>query len=309
MDVALIERINSYYGLSAFEVKVIERLMFRKNYLIQNYDNKRYIVKYYSTALELFELTQVWQYYILLSGLGIAVGCPLRRKDTHEFQIGYNNGYYVVFEYLEGNNPEANNYLLVANSLRDYHSVASVNLIPGLVSTQEKLRCAESIFPFFYQNSYQLKDEILSCEDEIYDIVHSFFIDRPAIIHGDTILENMIYDKHKVCLIDFDSMRIGDALEDVANTVLSIFYYGSSTYEMMSVRYQYVSGFLDSYFNDVVTKDLLCRLHYLMKVHCVIELARHAENIKYLIRMPGMKPYLRLLIKVINSKDFYSLTS
>jgi Ser/Thr protein kinase RdoA (MazF antagonist) len=303
----LVDILNKNYGLNVISVKAINRLMFRKSFLVCVADGSHYIVKDYSDAFSLQELSQIWQYYLMLRGFGITVGCPLRKLDSSEFHTYIGNRYYVVFEYIKGVHPNINQYKEIAACLKKYHGVATSDLLPHFVSTEQKLRDAKDCFSYFNQGSYSIKQEILSCKENLYRIVDEYFSNSQTIIHGDSILENMISNHEGVCLIDFDSIRRGDAIEDVANTVLSFMYYGSKKFEIHPGRFKNIKAFINSYYDDSSPIDIEEKLHYYMQVHCVIELIRHAENIRFLIRMPSMKDYLLLLVHVINSKNLRAL--
>ena len=307
MDKELIGLLNKNYGINIVSVKTIERLMFRQSFLVQTINKNRYVVKSYSCNYSIKELTLIWQYYWKLRNLGVEVGCPIRKINSKEFHLCIGDKYYVVFEYIEGLRPNTNQGKEIADCLRKYHEVASAGLLPELISTKQKIDRVEEQFEFFYYDDYILKQEILSCERNMHEIVASYSGSGLTVIHGDTILENMVWNHNNVCLIDFDNIRCGDAIEDVANTVLSLIYYDSKEFKIHSERAGEVDFFLDCYYRNSYPLDIKEKIHYYMKVHCIVELVRYAENIKYLIRMPTMKEYLLLLIKVINSKSFEML--
>jgi thiamine kinase-like enzyme len=303
----LAECLDKYYGLKIVSIKVINRLMFRQSFLIYASDGNQYVVKDYADTFSLQELSRIWQYYWILRGFGIRVGCPVRNLDSGEFHISISNRHYVVFEYVKGASPEINQYNEIANCLRKYHNVATSDIFICLISTGQKLNEVKDLFSHFNQGSYSIKQEILSCKPNVHRIVDEYSSYSETLIHGDSILENMISNNEEVCLIDFDSMRRGDAIEDVANTVLSILYHGSKKFEIHSDRSIQIKGFINSYYLNMPPADIEEKLHYYMQVHCVIELIRHAENIRYLVRMPGMKEYLLLLVYVICSRDLNTL--
>lgn len=303
----LLESLDKHYEIKVVSVKVINRLMFRQSFLICTADGNQYVVKDYADVFSLQELSQIWKYYWRLREFGITVGCPLRNLDSGEFHINLKNRHYVVFEYLQGDCPLINDYKEIADCLKRYHQVSTSDLIPCLGSTQQKLNEAKYLFSYFNQDAYSIKQQILSCKTSLHKIVDEYSSCSQTIIHGDSILENMISTGREVSLIDFDSVRRGDAIEDVANTVLSFLYYGSKTFAIHPERAKQIKAFIDSYYGNIPTTDIKEELHYYMKVHCVIDLIRHAENIRYLLRMPGMKHYLLLLIHVICSKNLNTL--
>ncbi|MDR0404887.1 MAG: phosphotransferase [Oscillospiraceae bacterium] len=303
----LIESLNKYYGLKIIDVKIIDRLMFRQSFLVNTFDGNQYIVKDYAETFSLKELFQMWGYYWKLRELGISIGCPLRRLDSDEFHISLENRYCVVFEYIKGNRPSINQYKEIANCLKKYHGVATSKLLPDLISTEEKLNSAKDLFLNFNNGSYSIKQEILSCKENLYNIIDNYSNSNQTVIHGDTILENMILNDEEVCLIDFDTIRYGDSIEDVANTVLSFMYSGSKKFEVHPGRLQQIKAFINSYYENTSPTDIEKKIHYYMQVHCVIDLIRHAENIRFLIRMPSMKEYLLMLVRVICSKNLNAL--
>lgn len=307
MKQQLVESLDKHYGLKAVNVKVIDRLMFRQSFIIDVSDGNQYVVKDYADTFSLQELSQIWQYYWSLRGFGITVGCPLQKLDSDEFYFRLGNRYYVVFEYVKGDHPTINQYKEIASCLKKYHEVAIFDLLPCLTSTGEKLSDAKHFFSYFRQGSYSIKQEILSCETYVFRIVDKYSNCSQTIIHGDSILENMISNNGEVCLIDFDSIRCGHTIEDVANTVLSFLYYGSKKYEIHPERFKQIKAFIDSYYGNMPPTDIEEKLHYYMQVHCVIDLVRHAENIRFLVRMPGMKEYLLLLVHVICSENLNAL--
>jgi Ser/Thr protein kinase RdoA (MazF antagonist) len=303
----LVESLDKHYGVKAVSAKVINRLMFRQSFLVYASDGNQYVVKDYADTFSLQEMSQIWQYYWILRRFGITLGCPLRKLDSDEFHICLRNRYYVVFEYVKGDHPVINQYKEIASCLRKYHKVATSNLFPCLISTGQKLSDAKDLFSHFNQGSYSIKQEILSCKTNLYRIVDEYSNCSQTIIHGDSILENMISNNGEVCLIDFDSMRRGDTIEDVANTVLSFMYHGSKEFEIHPERSKQIKAFIDSYYGNMPPTDIEEKLHYYMQVHCVIELIRHAENIRFLVRMPRMKEYLLLLLYVICSRNLNAL--
>ncbi|OBZ14211.1 hypothetical protein A8L34_09630 [Bacillus sp. FJAT-27264] len=307
MKQELLENLHKYYGLKIVDVKVINRLMFRQSFLVYASDGNQYVVKDYADAFSLQEMSPIWQYYWILRKFGIRVGCPLRQLDSDEFHIYLGNRYYVVFEYVQGDHPVIDQYKDIAICLRKYHEVATSEIFPNLISTGQKLCEAKELFSHFNQGSYSIKEEILSCKTNLYRIVDEYSNSSQTIIHGDSILENMISNFGEVSLIDFDSMRRGDAIEDVANTVLSFMYHGSKKFEIHPERSKQVKAFIGSYHGDMPSTDIEEKIHYYMQVHCAIDLIRHAENIRFLVRMPGMKDYLLLLVYVIRSKDLNTL--
>ncbi len=303
----LLESLDKYYGIKGINIETIKRLMFRQNYLVYAADGARYIVKDYAYAFSLSKFTKIWEYYWYLREHGVEIGCPLRKLQSEEFHICIKNRYYVVFEYIEGERPCENNYAEIACCLKGYHKVAKAGSDFNYITTKQKLHDAKIKFSYFENADYLIKKEILSCKSNLYRIVEEYTGGEQIIIHGDTILENMILNNGKVILIDFDNMRRGDALEDVANTILSFMYYGSKEYKIHPERMDLIRKLVKSYCEDSVIENLESKLHYYMQVHCVIDLVRHSENIKFLIRMPGMMDYLLLLVKVIMSKNIKEL--
>ncbi|HAU86739.1 MAG TPA: hypothetical protein DCW90_14980 [Lachnospiraceae bacterium] len=305
---ALKDILKESYGIDVVETKTITRLMFRQSYVIKDSRKKQYIVKDYAGTLDLQELNRLWQYYLTLWEAGIQVGRAVRKLNSNEFHFFFEGRIYVVFEYVNGKRSEVVQYKQVAECLQKYHGVASsMDVLPGLATTRDKLSLARSLFPFFHQSKYSMKNEILECEDDVYRIVDVYAGQDKTILHGDTILENMVSDGEKTVLIDFDSIHYGDVMEDVSNTVLSFLYYGSKTFKMNPERYVLVKKFVEAYYGKNYTEDLEKNIYYYMQVHCVLELLRHAENIRFLIRMPGMKDYLKMLVLIIHSPDFKTI--
>jgi thiamine kinase-like enzyme len=307
MKQQLVENLNKYYGIEAVSVKTIDRLMFRQSFLVYASNGNQYVVKDYADNFSLKEIYQIWNYYWLLRDLAITVGCPVRKLNSDELHICLENRYYVVYEYVKGDRATINEYRNIAKCLKKYHKVATSDLLPNLISTEEKLSEAKKLFSYFNQGPYSIQQEILSCKTNLYRIVDKYTNSSQTIIHGDSILENMISNNGEVCMIDFDSIRRGDAMEDVANTILSFMYYGSKKYKIHPERLTEIESLIDSYYGNSVLTNIKEKLHYYMQVHCVIELIRHAENIRFLVRMPGMKDYLLLLVNVIRSKNFKEL--
>ena len=303
----LIDNLKKYYGLNVISVKAINRLMFRQSFLVNTEDDNRYVVKDYSDSYSLEELSTIWQYYWILHDNGMNVGRPLRRLDSATFHICLNNRYYVVFEYVAGERPNIENIRKIADCLREYHDIASKLNIDGLESTEKRLEPVKELFSYFHFGSYPLKEEIILCEPNVTRITQIYENNENTIIHGDTILENMVMNDDGICLIDYDTIRIGDRMEDVANTVLSILYNGSSNYAIHPERAMQVYSFIDNYYREKRSYQIENRIHYYIQVHCVIELVRFAENIRFLVRMPGMKDYILMLLKVLRSNSLVDL--
>lgn len=305
----IIENLKRYYGLEIVEIKIIERLMFRQSFMLLDKDANRYILKGYSDKLELQELNRVWQYYWILKKENVKVGCPLKKRLSEEFHIHINNRYYVVFEYITGERPCVEQYDEIAKCLRKYHEIAKPNLISSCNSTATLLQEAKKQFDLFLNENYSIKPEILLCKEQYMEIIDKYTESIDTIIHGDSILENIISNDGESYLIDFDNLRFGNAMEDVANTVFSLIYYGTEKYNIVPQRLKQASLFVHSYYCDELPVGIERKIFFYMQVHCVIELSKHAKNIRFLIRLPGMKEYLMLLIKVICSSSFTDLIS
>ena len=303
----IIENLKRDYGLEIVKIEMIERLMFRQSFMLSDIDKNRYILKDYSDKFNLQELNRIWQYYWTLRKMNLKVGCPLGKKFSDEFHMHLNHRYYVVFEYVFGEHPSVEQYEEIAKCLKKYHEVANPNLLTSCSSTGTMLREAKQQFKFFFNGDYSIKQEILSCRDQYMKIIDNYTESIDTIIHGDSILENIVSNDGKSYLIDFDNLRFGNAMEDVANTVLSLIYYGTDRYNINPQRIKQVRLFLHSYYCDKLPIEVERIIFYYMQVHCVIELSKHAENIRLLVRMPGMKEYLILLIKVICSSSFTEL--
>ena len=303
----LVDNLNKYYGIKVTSLQIINRLMFRQSFLITTSDGIQYIVKDYSNACSLDILNQMLNYLYKLKEFGVRVSFPIRKLHSNEFHFSNNNRYYVVFVYVEGSTCTTRQYKKIASSLKIYHKTASSNLFPSLISTEKKLQAAKDLFLCFNNDNYSIKQEILSCKTNLFKIVDKYISCSETIIHGDSILENMILSNNNIYLIDFDSMRRGDALEDVANTILSFMYFGSKNFEIQPERAQLIEAFINCYFDNTPPDHIKEKLHYYIQVHCVIELIRHAENIRFLVRMPSMKDYLLLLVHIIRSENFKEL--
>ena len=84
-------------------------------------------------------------------------------------------------------------------------------------------------------------------------------------------------------------------------------YFGSKNFEIQPERARLIEAFINCYFDNTPPDHIKEKLHYYIQVHCVIELIRHAENIRFLVRMPSMKDYLLLLVHIIRSENFKEL--
>ena len=303
----MIESVKINYGLVIVGVEVINRLMFRQSFLLTTNNAIQYIVKDYADIFSLHELSQIWKYYWDLRSFHIRVGCPLKKLGSSEYHMHLNNRYYVVYEYVTGRCPGTNQFKEIALCLKRYHGIAADSLLPGLASTEDKLTEARGLLSYFNQGVYSLKEEIISCKTKAYSVIDRYYNSNQTIIHGDSILENIISENGESCLIDFDNIRRGDAAEDLANTILSFLYYGSKEYKIRSGRSSQINALIYNYYGYTVSTDIEEMLHYYMLVHCVIELARHAENIRFLVRMPSMKPYLLLLVRILHSNSLNEL--
>lgn len=296
-----------FYEIECDNIKIIERLMFRRSYLIYKNDVCNYIVKEYPGNSSIEKLTDILEYYQCLKNRGIKVGCPIYRKDSSEFYVFLRGRYYVVFEYLQGERPQICQYELIAKCLDLYHRQAQIETLSFCTTTEEEITIAIKNFKYYETNMYMIKNLILSCKDNFNEIANKFRsnLNNNIIIHGDTIIENMIFNNTEVILIDFDNIRYGTRMEDIANTVISFMYYGTENYQIMPERLHYIRKFINTYYPDENANEE--EILYNMKIHCIIELGKYAENITYLERLPKMKDYLLLLIKIINAKNFLEL--
>ena len=296
-----------FYEIGCDNIKIVERLMFRRSYLIYKNGVCNYIVKEYPGNSSIIKLSNILKYYFNLKNRGFKVGCPIYRKGSKEFYVFYNGRYYVVFEYLQGKSPQINQYELIANCLNLYHSQAHIETPFFFNTTKRELMIARENYKYYEKNIYKTKKFILSCKNNYNKIADKYNCqsDDYIIIHGDTIIENMIFDNTEVTLIDYDNIRYGTKIEDVANTVISFMYYGSKHYYILPERLQFIRKFINVYYGGKNIDENI--ILYYMKIHCIIELGIYAENITYLERLPGMKDYLLLLVKIINADTFTDL--
>ena len=297
----IIDSIQQNYAISIINVIVVNRLLFRKSFIVTTDDGQKYIVKDYANLVS--ELDYICEYQWSLYESGLDIGIPIKNIKTKKYYTQLDSRYYVLFKYIEGSHPTHLNTKEIAECLRKYHSVAKLHSIHNLHSTKHKLYEAYDMFSNFYKSNYTIRNQIIACKDSIEKVIIQYPHDTKCdtIIHGDTIMKNMILTGNRICLIDFDNIRMGQPIEDVANTVLSIICNDSPEFKIYTDRYQNVRNFIDEYYcnNDKynIENDIL----YYMKVHCIIDMARYAKNIEYLIRMPSMQAYLIFLVKIIKA--------
>jgi tRNA A-37 threonylcarbamoyl transferase component Bud32 len=301
----IIDVLKTKYGIISTKCEVIERLLFRKSFIVNDVSGNKYIVKAYSTKLNLEKLKCIWNCYKILEDYQVVTNSIIEPTNGNEdlfFTIDGNN--YVVFSYIEGKVPSLYDVEEIAIALREYHKVSNQLLQFKMISSTKKdLEESRNELKKFDYNGNELGAKIILLRERIINLIDCFKVNNNVLIHGDVIIENTIKTLNGVRLIDFDSIRYGDPIEDVANLVFSILYFGTNPYKILTDREEYIKKFLNTYFQSSIQDYEIIKIEYFMKVHCIVELARHLENFRFLIRAPGMPPYIELLLEIIQRDD------
>lgn len=295
---------KQFYGIHIDEIRIINRLFLRQSFLIYSGEEK-IIFKKYPAIYDETQLNNIWNFSSYLGKYGMTSMKLIPQLDGSRFYKEVNN-YYVAYEFIAGEKAEKEASYQIGELLRKFH-VLSKQITYRKMKQFEKMRICEKAYlnlqlfeNFFIDDPLIFK--IVSNMDELLTAVSQYTIRDQMIIHGDFTLNNIICKNKEHCIIDFDTIRLGNALEDMVCFILSLCY---STQKSSTPDFERIANFIKGYYkNGRVPKTIVSDLVSTIKVHCAFELSEYAANYLIVKRYPGTDEYLNMLIDAIISDGY-----
>lgn len=296
---------GEFYGLKVNSLDIIQRLLLRQSYLLDTSLGK-IVLKKYSPNYNKYHLGNIWDFIEYLNDSGMKSLEIVYMKNGQRFYAD-NNEYYVAYKYLEGNKSEIEDSYAIGKMLREFHDNSrriTKNKMPGFNIRQDIKKACNEIKKYKSYKDCLLAHKITSNMKIFLDILHQYYISDDIIIHGDFTLNNVIKQNNNYYLIDLDTIRVGNFMEDLACFSLSLCYNGNSKLQIKP-RYVEILQFLQGYFQNMETSDFIIDgLINNMRFHCAYELAGFAKNYMITKRYKGTEEYLNMLVDTVITNGF-----
>ena len=294
-----------FYDIEVKSIAVIHRLLLRQSFLVDTSLGKIVFKKYSSNYSE-DHLKNIWNFTEYLDDCGMKTLEIVCMKDGQRFYVD-NNEYYVAYKYLEGEKSGIEDSYAIGKMLRKFHNkskeITEYKMPDFYTRHNTKTACNEMKGYELYRNSI-LGKKITSNMDLFLSILNEYRISDRTIIHGDFTLNNVITENREYYLIDLDTIRIGNYMEDLACFSLSLCYTGNEKLQIVP-RYKEIEQFLEGYFqNAEISSAIIDDLIDNIKFHCTYELAGHAKNYLISKRYTGTEEYLNMLADVVITNGF-----
>lgn len=294
--------LDEYYGISIQKIETINRLFFRKSYLI--FDGAdRIVLKKYPPDFSEDLLKNIWMFTSNLNQCGIRTMELLEMKDG-SFIYQEAGSCYVAYKYIDGYRMEPGDSFEIGKALKKFHDI-SKKIACEKFGNLDRQICIEQIIDdirkfSLYREESDVARRIDDNIDTFLQCTKSYRLSDNILIHGDFTLNNILNCGEEKSIIDLDSVRWGNAIEDMSCFALSLLYFGSKELKLMP-RYKEIADFITGYYqnNNTIPKYIINELVENIKVHCVIELAGQAHNFQISRRYPGNESYIDMLANVV----------
>ncbi len=298
---SMISKLQEEYNIIADDLQLLERVMYRQNYLVEDNEGNKYYVKYYSQVLGVDEVVKITDTYRYLIDNGVNTSVVLKNVKTGNYFFIISNRIYVVFRYLEGKEATMESMRQVSKALRTFHDIKlndSKMLFNKSITRIENARSIASRL-----DSPSLKkftDFISEVKDDVEQLISNAYPINDFFIHGDFNKHNVIVNNEVINFIDCDETRIGNPLEDLASMIYSLLYInGEISYE----NSKYIVDFLESYYESELDQKLIDEIEVVLKVNSVIYLLDRADTYKFLARDKSTKKFLDSSITILKEKS------
>ncbi|TKC19107.1 aminoglycoside phosphotransferase family protein [Robertmurraya kyonggiensis] len=306
MDINTIQSlISENYRIEIKDITVINRLLFRQSFLL-NTSNGQYVLKYYprNFSIDQIKLINEFSKCLIKRGMNTLSIISLNNGNLH---ISIPNGVYVLYDYLPGVKSDISDISDISVILRGFHDISSLIKEEEINATKETLKIDWAISELDKYLKYTEDDDFITkisnYKYEIINSLNSYKLIDNIIVHGDFTLNNVIKEDKIFKIIDLDTIRLGNRLDDLACLSLSLCYSGNNKIKF-NRNYGQIAYLLQSYFGDqLINQELVNDIVEAMKLHCSYELIKHAENFHVLKRYTGMLNYLNMLLDVITENE------
>lgn len=295
---SLSEKIYDLYGLSGTIKVFSKRIFFRKNYIIDCNEGRKYLVKSFSDKNynQLLKL----EYLSEINSYGGKVQSAVSNFEDKKY-FSFENTYYVVFEFIHGKqfNVNYDDFYKLGNSVKELHDLFKNKNPGGNIGIENKLALGiEKYRRVIKKNNFSMfntygKDVKKKANDILSFWEHEFSKKERQFIHGDFNINNIIVNQSQYYFIDFDDSRIGDIYEDIATFLISL-YMTSEDRNIFKIHYrEFLNGYFKNYDEWIIEK-----IKITMKFIALKEICKHIDNYEFLIRIPNTKWYLDSLFNI-----------
>lgn len=293
------------YHIHIEKINVINRLLFRRSYHISGPDGS-FVIKYYPKNYSIECLRNIKIFTDQLINIGMDTLQIIQQIDG-EIYFECPNGIYVVFSYLSGVRTSFDDVTSVALLLKDYHKLSTEIKENKMKEFNDSLNIDNALLDFKRFYSCPQEDELISKiiknEKSFIELIEKYKLVDKVIVHGDFTLNNVIKNNGVCYIIDYDTIRLGNYMEDVSVFSLSLCYTGELK-PRFNKNYVLIIDFLIKYFGkENINEETIKNLVYNMKFRCAYELTRHALNYKVLKRYTGMLDYLNMLVEIVTENE------
>lgn len=295
-----------HYGINASKVEIINRLFLRQSFLVYNQEEK-FVFKKYPRTYEEIQLNCIWDFAKYLNDYGMVTMELINKNDGERFYKNVNE-YFVLYKYICGSKAMISNSYEIGKLLKEFHILSKK--IKLKVMREFKLKrdateaCANMQKYLLYDSNTSLSKKIADNIDVLLRAIEQYVIKDNIIVHGDFTLNNVINRGTSFCIIDMDTIRLGNAVEDMACFVLSLCYTNERDLKLIP-KYKEIFAFLKGYYGDKKISDsIIDEIVDNIKIHCAYELAGQASNYMIAKRYTGTEAYLNMLADAVISDGF-----
>ena len=292
---------NKYYGISAQKIEIINRLFLRQSFIISD-GTGRIVFKKYPSNFSEDLLKNIWMFITKLNQGGIRTMELLEMKNG-SFIYPDSGSCYVAYKYIDGSKMGVEDSFEAGKLLKKFHDVSKKISYEKFGDFDRKI-CGEEIIEdiqryILYREKSDVAKRICENIDVFVQCIESYELSDNIIIHGDFTLNNVLNCGDEKGIIDLDSVRWGNKIEDMACFALSLLYSDSIDLKLLP-RYKEIVDFIMGYYqNNNVSKYIINDLCENIKTHCIIELAGQAKNFLIARRYLGNEAYIGMLADVV----------
>ena len=222
----------------------------KNKYILQKINNKIFNE---NVIIDMINITKYLNNHIITPIL-------LKNNNNNNDYIKYDNYIYRIYHYIEGNeidklkinNKEIYNlgeYLYKYHSILKKYDYLPKHSIKDFHNTNNYINKIKNLLKFYNKD---IKNNIMNMINFYNDNYDNLFDDK-QLIHGDTRIENILYNEEKYIMIDYDTIMIGSIYIDIGDLCRSLF----TNLEDNSIKYnkELHINFINGYYNNNLNID------------------------------------------------------
>lgn len=221
-------------------------------------NNNKYILQKINN--QIFNKNVIVDMINIIEYLKNYLNTPTLLKCDEKYYIKYNDYIYRIYNYIDGDDIDKtkinnNEIYKLGEYLYNYHNyLKNCNYIPkhhieGFHNTKNYINKISSLLDHYDSDIKINITDMIYFYDNNYD---NLFNDK-QLIHADTRIENILYNKGEFILIDYDTIMIGSIYIDIGDLCRSLF----TNLEDNSIKYnkELHINFIKGYYNDKLAID------------------------------------------------------